>query len=78
MLQTKLYELEGQVRRGAAERGDAELKKTEFQEEIQKLKEQIIHIESFYKSQMEAAGDTCVKDKVTHPPVQIWINCFGE
>uniref|UniRef100_A0A3P8W5A9 Golgi membrane protein 1 n=2 Tax=Cynoglossus semilaevis TaxID=244447 RepID=A0A3P8W5A9_CYNSE len=62
-LQTKLYELEGQVRRGAAERGDAELKKTEFQEEIQKLKEQIIHIESFYKSQMEAAGDTCVKDK---------------
>lgn len=62
--QTKLYELEGQVRRGAAER---ELKKSEFQEvqkqkdEIQKEKEQI---ESFYKRQMDEAQVTCSQEKV--------------
>uniref|UniRef100_A0A3B4WY73 Golgi membrane protein 1-like n=1 Tax=Seriola lalandi dorsalis TaxID=1841481 RepID=A0A3B4WY73_SERLL len=52
-LQTKLYELEGQVRRGAAERGAAEMKKNEFQEEIQRQKEQISHIENLYKRQLE-------------------------
>ncbi|XP_008333560.1 Golgi membrane protein 1-like [Cynoglossus semilaevis] len=62
-LQTKLYELEGQVRREAVDRGDAELKKTEFQEEIKKQEEEIIHIESFYKKQLEVVGDTCEKDK---------------
>uniref|UniRef100_A0A8C6LIT1 Uncharacterized protein n=1 Tax=Nothobranchius furzeri TaxID=105023 RepID=A0A8C6LIT1_NOTFU len=62
--QTKLYELEGQVRRGAAERGAAETKKMEFQEEIQKQKEQITHIESMYKRQLEGAQVTCSQEKV--------------
>ncbi|XP_017269359.1 Golgi membrane protein 1 isoform X2 [Kryptolebias marmoratus] len=62
-LQTKLYELEGQVRRGAAER---EVKKSEFQEvqkqkdEIQKEKQQI---ENFYKRQMDGVQLTCSQDK---------------
>lgn len=62
-LQTKLYELEGQVRRGAAERGVAELKKSEFQEEIQRQKEQIARIENLYKRQLEDAQNACSKDK---------------
>ncbi|KAM9858946.1 Golgi membrane protein 1 isoform 3-T3 [Aulostomus maculatus] len=64
-LQTKLYELEGQVRRGAAERGAAEMKKNEFQEEIQRQKAQITHIESLYKRQLEGAQNTCSQDKGT-------------
>ncbi|CAL8249327.1 unnamed protein product [Merluccius merluccius] len=71
-LQTKLYDLEGQVRRGAAERGVAELKKTEFQEQIQgqkeqiqRQKEQIGSIEELYKRQLEEARSTCGKDKGT-------------
>ncbi|XP_030273097.1 Golgi membrane protein 1 isoform X1 [Sparus aurata] len=62
-LQTKLYELEGQVRRGAAERGVAELKKTEFQEEIMRQKEQLNHIETLYKRQLESAQDNCNQEK---------------
>ncbi|XP_071339212.1 Golgi membrane protein 1 isoform X2 [Trachinotus anak] len=64
-LQTKLYELEGQVRRGAAERGVAEMKKNEFQDEIQRQKEQISHIESLYKRQLEGAQNTCSLEKGT-------------
>ncbi|XP_029296340.1 Golgi membrane protein 1 [Cottoperca gobio] len=64
-LQTKLYELEGQVRRAAAERGVVEMKKTEFQEEIQRQKEQIIHIESLYKRQLEGSQNTCSQEKGT-------------
>lgn len=64
VIQTKLYELEGQVRRGAAERGIAEMKKNEFQEEIQRQKEQISHIESLYKRQLEGAQNTCSQEKV--------------
>lgn len=62
-LQTKLYELEGQVRRGAAERGVAELKKTEFQEEIMRQKEQLNHMETLYKRQLESAQDNCNQEK---------------
>ncbi|KAI9521874.1 hypothetical protein NQZ68_004029 [Dissostichus eleginoides] len=64
-LETKLYELEGQVQRGAAERGVVELKKTEFQEEIQRQKEQISHIESLYKRQLEGSQNTCSQEKGT-------------
>lgn len=64
-LQTKLYELEGQVRRGAAERGAAEVKKNEFQGEIQRQKEQMSHIESLYKRQLEGAENMCSQDKAT-------------
>ncbi|XP_054466782.1 Golgi membrane protein 1 isoform X2 [Anoplopoma fimbria] len=64
-LQTKLYELEGQVRRGAAERGVAEIKKNECQEEIQRQKEQISHIESLFKRQLEGSQNTCSQEKGT-------------
>lgn len=64
-LQTKLYELEGQVRRGAAERGVVEMKKNEFQEEIQRQKEQISHIESLYKRQLEGSQNICSQEKGT-------------
>ncbi|XP_061529327.1 Golgi membrane protein 1 isoform X1 [Phycodurus eques] len=64
-LQTKLYELEGQVRRGAAERGAAEVKKYEFQEEIQRQKDQIGQIESLYKKQLEGVQNTCSQEKAT-------------
>ncbi|XP_023137926.1 Golgi membrane protein 1 isoform X2 [Amphiprion ocellaris] len=64
-LQTKLYELEGQVRRGAAERGAVELKKNEFQGEIQRQREQISHIENVYKRQLEGAQSTCIQEKAT-------------
>ncbi|KAM6931176.1 Golgi membrane protein 1 isoform 2-T2 [Xenentodon cancila] len=62
-LQTKVYELEGQVRRGAAERGAAESKKNEFQGEIQRQKEQISQMESFYRTQLEGARSTCSQEK---------------
>ncbi|XP_031616162.1 Golgi membrane protein 1 isoform X4 [Oreochromis aureus] len=64
-LQTKLYELEGQVRRGAAERGADELKKKEFEQEIQKQKDQISNIQSLYKRQLEGAENTCSQHKAT-------------
>nr|XP_046243550.1 Golgi membrane protein 1 [Scatophagus argus]XP_046243551.1 Golgi membrane protein 1 [Scatophagus argus] len=64
-LQTKLYELEGQVRRGAAERGVAEMKKNEFQEEIQRQKEQMSHMESLFKRQLEGAQNICSQEKGT-------------
>lgn len=64
-LETKLYELEGQVQRGAAERGVVELKKTEFQVEIQRQMEQISHIESLYKRQLEGSQNTCSQEKGT-------------
>lgn len=62
-LQAKLYELEGQVRRGAAERGAVEMKKKEFQEEIQRQKEQISRIENLYKKQQEGAMNSCTQEK---------------
>lgn len=58
-LQTKLYELEGQVRRGAAENGAAQLRETEFQEVIHRQMEQI----SLYKTQLEGAHTTCSQEK---------------
>ncbi|XP_034026327.1 Golgi membrane protein 1 isoform X2 [Thalassophryne amazonica] len=57
-LQTKLYELEGHVRRGAADRGVAE--KT-----IQRQKEQISRIENLYKEQLDGAQITCSQEKDT-------------
>ncbi|XP_034452248.1 Golgi membrane protein 1 isoform X2 [Hippoglossus hippoglossus] len=64
-LQTKLYEMEGQVRRGAAERGVSEIKKNEFQEEIQRQKEEISQQESLYKRQLEALENSCNQEKET-------------
>ncbi|TWW60503.1 Golgi membrane protein 1 [Takifugu flavidus] len=64
-LQTKLYDLESQVRRGAAERGAAEMKKNAFQDELQRQKEHMEHMESFYKKQLEGTQNTCTQEKGT-------------
>lgn len=52
------------MRRGAAERGAAEVKKNQFQEEIQRQKEQMIQMENLYKRDMEGVQDTCSQEKV--------------
>ncbi|XP_024131578.1 Golgi membrane protein 1 isoform X1 [Oryzias melastigma] len=64
-LQNKVYELEGHVRRGAAERGAAEIKQNEFQGEIQRQKDQIVQIENFYKKKLEDVQSTCSQEKAT-------------
>lgn len=64
VFQTKLYELEGQVRRGAAERGVAENKKNGFQAEILRQKEQMNQMENLYKRQLEGAQNMCSQEKV--------------
>ncbi|XP_015704772.1 Golgi membrane protein 1 isoform X1 [Coturnix japonica] len=55
-LQRRIMELEGKVRRAAAERGAVELKKNEFQGELQKQREQIDKIQSLHSFQMENAN----------------------
>ncbi|MEQ2267769.1 hypothetical protein XENORESO_010197 [Xenotaenia resolanae] len=62
-LQTKLYELEGQVRRGANERGIAEMKKNEFQEQVQKQMQQISHIESLHNKELDDIQNTYTQEK---------------
>lgn len=57
-------ELEGKVRRAAAERGAVELKKNEFQGELQKQREQIDKIQSLHSFQMENANRAHWKEKV--------------
>lgn len=52
-LQTRIVELEGRVRRAAAERGAVELKKNEFQGELQKQREQLDRIQSSHSFQLE-------------------------
>lgn len=64
VIQTKLYELEGHMRRGAAERGAVELKKNEYEEEIKRQKEQMSHMESLFKRQLEGSQNVCSQDKV--------------
>ncbi|EGV93518.1 Golgi membrane protein 1 [Cricetulus griseus] len=55
-LQTRIVELEGRVRRAAAERGAVELKKNEFQGELEKQREQLNRIQSSHIFQMENAN----------------------
>lgn len=57
-------ELEGRVRRAAAERGAVELKKNEFQGELQKQREQIDKIQSLHNFQMENANKIHRDEKV--------------
>lgn len=49
-------ELEGRVRRAAAERGAVELKKNEFQGELEKQREQLDRIQSSHNFQMESVN----------------------
>lgn len=55
-LQTRVVELEGRVRRAAAERGAVELKKKEFQGELEKQRQQLDRIQSSHIFQMENAN----------------------
>nr|XP_003216565.1 PREDICTED: Golgi membrane protein 1 [Anolis carolinensis] len=55
-LQNRIMELESRVRRAAAERGAVELKKNEFQGELQKQREQIDKIQSIHNFQMESTN----------------------
>ncbi|XP_057687976.1 Golgi membrane protein 1 isoform X2 [Corythoichthys intestinalis] len=64
-LQAKLYELEVQVRDGALERGAAEVQRYEFQNIIQKQKDETAHIQILHKKQLEAAQNTCSQEKAT-------------
>ncbi|XP_070598874.1 Golgi membrane protein 1 isoform X1 [Erythrolamprus reginae] len=52
-LQNRLMELEGRMRRAAAERGAVEMKKNEFQGELKKQREQIDKIQSMHDFQVE-------------------------
>ncbi|KAM6169952.1 Golgi membrane protein 1 [Rhynchocyon petersi] len=53
-LQTRIKELEGRVRRAAAERGAVELKKNEFQGELEKQREQLDKIQLSHNFQLES------------------------
>ncbi|XP_012886531.1 PREDICTED: Golgi membrane protein 1 [Dipodomys ordii] len=55
-LQTRVLELENRVRRAAAERGAVELKKNEFQGELEKQREQLDKIQSSHNFQMESVN----------------------
>ncbi|KAK6312879.1 hypothetical protein J4Q44_G00162260 [Coregonus suidteri] len=62
---TKLYELEAQnASRPASERGAVEVKKNEFQEEIQRLKEESSRMQSLNK-RLEGVHNTCSQEKAS-------------
>ncbi|KAM4707961.1 Golgi membrane protein 1 [Discoglossus pictus] len=52
-LQGRVVELEGRMRRAAAERGAVELKKNEFEENLKRQMEQLENIQSMHGSQMQ-------------------------
>ncbi|CAH2294254.1 Golgi membrane 1 isoform X1 [Pelobates cultripes] len=55
-LQSRVLELEGRMRRAAAERGAVEMKKNEFEEKLVKQKEQIDNIQSLHSSQLQSVN----------------------
>ncbi|XP_004581307.2 Golgi membrane protein 1 [Ochotona princeps] len=62
-LQTRILELEGRVRRAAAERGAVELKKNEFQGELEKQRGQLDKIQSSHNFQLESISKMCQDEK---------------
>ncbi|NXL51831.1 GOLM1 protein, partial [Podilymbus podiceps] len=62
-LQGRIMDLEGKVRRAAAERGAVELKKNEFQGELVKQQQQIDEIQSLHNFQMENANRVHQEEK---------------
>ncbi|KAJ8380908.1 hypothetical protein SKAU_G00016860 [Synaphobranchus kaupii] len=64
-LQTRLFEMEGAVRRVAAERGTVEQKKKEFEEELHRQSEQITRMEARHKIQLETTLDNWKQEKTT-------------
>ncbi|NXM75210.1 GOLM1 protein, partial [Serilophus lunatus] len=62
-LQGRVMDLEGKVRKAAAERGAVELKKNEFQGELEKQRQQIDRIQSLHSFQMENANRVHQEEK---------------
>ncbi|NXA93391.1 GOLM1 protein, partial [Melanocharis versteri] len=62
-LQGRVVDLEGKVRRAAAERGAVEQKKNEFQGELEKQRQQIDKIQSLHSFQMENANRVHQEEK---------------
>ncbi|NXE59026.1 GOLM1 protein, partial [Calcarius ornatus] len=62
-LQGRVLDLEGKVRRAAAERGAVEQKKNEFQGELEKQRQQIDKIQSLHSFQMENANRVHQEEK---------------
>ncbi|NXH50546.1 GOLM1 protein, partial [Dicaeum eximium] len=62
-LQGRVMDLEGKVRRAAAERGAVEQKKNEFQGELEKQQQQIDKIQSLHNLQMENANRVHQEEK---------------
>ncbi|XP_031951720.1 Golgi membrane protein 1 isoform X3 [Corvus moneduloides] len=62
-LQGRVLDLEGKVRRAAAERGAVEQKKNEFQGELEKQRQQIDKIQSLHSFQMESANRVHQEEK---------------
>ncbi|XP_075383287.1 Golgi membrane protein 1 isoform X3 [Mycteria americana] len=62
-LQGRIMDLEGKVRRAAAERGAVELKKNEFQGELEKQRQQIDKIQSLHSFQMDNANRVHQEEK---------------
>ncbi|NXU77602.1 GOLM1 protein, partial [Oreotrochilus melanogaster] len=62
-LQRRILDLEGKVRRASAERGAVELKKNEFQGELEKQQQQINKIQSLHNFQMENANRVHQEEK---------------
>ncbi|KFP79928.1 Golgi membrane protein 1, partial [Acanthisitta chloris] len=62
-LQGRIMDLEGKVRRAAAERGAVQLKKNEFQGELEKQRQQIDKIQSLHSFQMEHANRVHQEEK---------------
>ncbi|XP_029473065.1 Golgi membrane protein 1 isoform X3 [Rhinatrema bivittatum] len=54
-MQHRVTQLEGRMRRAAAERGAVEIKKNEFEEKLEKQKEEIDQIHSLHNSQLRSA-----------------------
>lgn len=57
-------DLEGKVHRAAAERGAVELKKNEFQGELEKQRQQIDKIQALHSFQMENVNRVHQEEKV--------------
>ncbi|XP_075455127.1 Golgi membrane protein 1 [Ascaphus truei] len=52
-LQSRVVELEGRMRRAAAERGAVEMKKNEFEDKLEKQREQIDNIQAMHSSRIQ-------------------------
>ncbi|KAG9486835.1 hypothetical protein GDO78_006953 [Eleutherodactylus coqui] len=67
-LQNRVMELEGRIRRAAAERGAVEVKKNEFEDMLAKQEKQIDTIQSLHSSKMQKVQLLCKSEKVRRFP----------